>query len=97
MPRFVAASISITSTELPARTSTHDSHTPQGSGLGWSVAAAIQRHSENARDGRLADATMAAEDITMRNALLLDGIFQGTGHVFLPNHLRKTLRPVLAR
>jgi hypothetical protein len=40
---------------------------------------------------------MAAENITVRNPLLVDGVFQGTGHVFLPNHLRKTLRPVLAR
>ena len=100
MPRLVAASISITSTELPARTSTHDSHTPQGSGVGLSAlhrAAAIQGHGQNAGNGGFADAPVPAEDITMRNPLLIDGILEGTGHVFLPNHLRKTLRPVLAR
>ena len=60
-------------------------------------ATAIQRHGKNASNGCFANAAMAAEDITMRNPLLIDGILQGAGHVFLPNHLRKTLWPVLAR
>src|SRR5712672_163015 len=34
MPRFEAASISITSSELPEAISLHESHTPQGSGVG---------------------------------------------------------------
>ena len=34
MPRFVAASISITSTAFPARISVQDSQMPQGSGVG---------------------------------------------------------------
>ena len=34
MPRFEAASISMTSSEVPAAISLHESHTPQGSGVG---------------------------------------------------------------
>src|SRR6185437_3024401 len=34
MPRLVAASISMTSTEFPARISVQESHTPQGSATG---------------------------------------------------------------
>src|SRR5438046_413086 len=34
MPRFEAASISITSSEVPAAISLHESHSPQGFGVG---------------------------------------------------------------
>ena len=34
MPRFEAASISMTSSEVPAAISLHESHTQQGSGVG---------------------------------------------------------------
>ena len=58
---------------------------------------AIQRHGQNASDGCLADAAMAAENVAMRDASLLDGVLQGAGDVVLPNHLRKLLGPVFAR
>jgi hypothetical protein len=40
---------------------------------------------------------VAAEDVAMRNPLLLNGILQCAGYMFLPNHLRKALRAIFAR
>src|SRR5258708_4419158 len=59
--------------------------------------AAIQRHGQDARHSSLADPAMPAEDVTVGNTLLLDGILQGAGNVFLANHIAKALRTVLAR
>src|SRR5205085_6279265 len=59
-------------------------------------AAAIEGHSQDARDGRFPYPTVAAEDVSVRDALLLDGILQGAGDVFLPDHVGKSLRTVLA-
>src|SRR6478609_297866 len=61
------------------------------------MSAAIERHGQNASDGGLADAAVAAEDVAMRDPLLLNRIFQGAGDVFLTNHLGKTLRTVFTR
>src|SRR6476620_3347453 len=61
------------------------------------MSTAIQGHRQNAGDGRLADAAVTAEDVAMRDPLLLDRVFQGAGDVLLPNHLGKTLRTVFAR
>ncbi len=58
---------------------------------------AIQRHRQNARDGGLADAAMAAEDVAVRDASLLDGVLQGAGDVVLPDHLGEFLWTVFAR
>jgi hypothetical protein len=38
-----------------------------------------------------------AEDISMRDPLLLNGISQGPGYVVLANDVRKALRPVFSR
>src|SRR5258708_38246255 len=56
-----------------------------------------QRHGQNAGKRGLADPPMSAEDIAMGNPLLRDGIPQRSGHMLLPDHLGKTLRPVFAR
>ena len=70
---------------------------PQGSATGLSDRAAVQRHRQDARDRRLADAAMAAEDVAMGDALLRDGILQGAGDVFLADDVGEFLRPVFAR
>ena len=95
----MAASISITSTALPARISVQESHTPQGSATGLLSAAraAVQRHCQDAGDCRLADSAMAAEDIAVRDALLRDRILQGAGDMFLADDVGEFLRPVFAR
>jgi hypothetical protein len=59
--------------------------------------AAVQCHGENAGDGGFADPAMSAEYVAVRDALLLDGIFQGAGDMILSNHLREALRTVFAR
>ena len=59
--------------------------------------AAVQRHGQDARDRRLADAAMSAEDVAVRDALLRDGILQRAGDVFLADHVGEFLRPVFAR
>ena len=58
--------------------------------------AAVQRHGQNARDGGLADAAMPAEDVAVRDALLLDGVLQGAGDVVLPDNVSELLGPVFA-
>jgi hypothetical protein len=40
---------------------------------------------------------MSTENVPVRNALLLDGMFQGAGDVLLPDDIFKALRTVLAR
>ncbi len=59
--------------------------------------AAIQRHGQNARHRGLADPAMAAEDVAVRGAALLDGVFQSAGDVLLPDDLGKFLRAIFAR
>ena len=58
--------------------------------------AAIQRHGQDARDGGLADAAMAAENVAVGGASLLDGVLQGAGNVLLPDDLGEFLRTVFA-
>jgi hypothetical protein len=57
---------------------------------------AIQRHRQNARDGRLADAAMSAENVAVRDALLLDGVPERARDVVLPDDVSKLLRPVFS-
>src|SRR5216684_5911195 len=59
--------------------------------------AAVERHGQNAGNRGLADTPVTAEDIAVRDALLLNGVFQGAGHVLLPDHLGKPLRTVFSR
>ncbi len=58
---------------------------------------AIQRHGENAGDRRLADTTVSAEDVAVRDPSLLNGVLQGSGDVLLPDDVGEFLRPVFAR
>ena len=39
---------------------------------------------------------MSAEDVSVRDALLLDGVLQRAGDVFLPDDVGKLLRTILA-
>ena len=57
---------------------------------------AIQRHGQNARDGGFADAAVSAEDVAVRDTLLLDGVLQGAGDVVLPDDFGELLWPVFA-
>src|SRR5579864_2331713 len=70
---------------------------PAGFGNGMVGRAAVQRHGQNARHRSLADSPVAAKDVTMGNALLLDGVLQSASDVLLSDHFRKALRTVLAR
>ncbi len=58
---------------------------------------AIQRHRQNARDGRFANAAMSAEDVSVGNASLLDGVLQRARDVVLPDDVGEFLWPVFAR
>src|SRR5690348_169217 len=57
--------------------------------------AAVERHGQNARDGRLPYAAMAAEDVPMRDTLLGNCILQRARDVLLPDDIRKALRTIL--
>ena len=52
-----------------------------------SVEPAIQGHGQNASNRRFADAAMSAEDIAVRDALLLDGVLQRAGDMVLPDNV----------
>ena len=58
--------------------------------------AAIERHGQNAGDGGFADATMTAEDVAVRNAVLGQRIHQRTRHVILASHVGEALRTVFS-
>src|SRR5438309_2178667 len=96
MPRFVAASISITSTARPSRTSTHESHVPQGSATGFSAERQFSAIAD-ARDGRFADAAVSAKNVAVRDAALFQRVLERARDVRLPNHVGKALRAILAR
>ena len=58
---------------------------------------AAERLGQDARGRRLADATRADEEISMREPVLRDRVFEGARDVFLADDVVKNLRPVLAR
>ncbi len=58
--------------------------------------AAVERGGEDARDGGLADAAMAGEDVAVGDAVLGERVEQGAGDVVLPDDVREELRAVLA-
>src|SRR5579863_6357654 len=57
---------------------------------------AVQCHRQDARNRRFADSTMSAEDVSVGDPALLQRIPQGAGDVLLPDHVSKSLGPVLA-
>ena len=88
MPRLVAASISMTSTELPERISVQASQVPQGSAAGTTSA--------STRNGRLTDAAGAGEDVAVRDAVLRECVEQRAGDVVLPDDVGEERGAVLA-
>src|ERR1700724_769368 len=56
--------------------------------------AAVQRHGQDARHGRLANAAMSAEDVSVRRPALLDGVLQSSSNVLLADDVGELLRPV---
>ena len=99
MPRLVAASISMTSTALPARISVQLSHTRRArrwDGVRANRVAAVQGHGQDAGDGGFADAAMAAEDVAVRDAVLGERIHQGHGDVVLSDDVGEALGTVFA-
>ena len=95
MPRFDAASISITSTDDPEAISTQLEQTPQGVGVG--PFSQFRQRGQNARDGSLlAGAALARKNIAMRDPVLRDRVLNGGFDVFLADELAERLRPVLA-
>src|ERR1017187_7826853 len=58
---------------------------PARLGYGMVLRLAVQRHRQNTRDGRLADAAMAARDVAVGNASLRNGVLQRAGDVSLPD------------
>ena len=62
----------------------------------WSVRA-VQAFGENSGDGGFSGSAWATENVGVRDPTAADGIGQGLGHMFLPDHIGKKLRPVLSR
>ena len=56
---------------------------------------AVQRTRQNARDRRLPNPPVPAEDIPMRNPVLRQRIHQRDRHMVLPRNIRKPLWPIL--
>ncbi len=56
--------------------------------------AAVQRHGQDARHGRLANSAMSAEDVAMSRSALFDGVLQSAGNVLLADDVGELLRPV---
>ena len=94
MPRLEAASISMTSTVPPAVISLQLAQSPHGEAVG--PFDAVQAARQNAGDGGFPGAALAGKDVSMRDAVLRDGIFQGGLDVFLVDHILKSLGPILS-
>src|SRR5208282_216345 len=60
------------------------------------AAAAIEAFSKDAGDGSLARAARPAEQVSVGDPLLLDGVGQRLRDVFLPHDILETLRAILA-
>ena len=58
--------------------------------------AAVKRHGEDAGNGGLADAAMAAEDVAVGDAVLGERVHQGHGDVILANDIGEALRTIFA-
>ena len=94
MPRFDAASISSTSSELPAVISRQESHVPSGSSC--RTLHAIERIGEDARGSGLADSPDAGKNVGVGYAVGLDGIRQRLRHVLLPDNFAECLWAILS-
>ena len=89
MPRLEAASISITSSELPSAMATQLAAGAAGRGVGRDRAAgradAVERLGQDAGGGGLAGAARAGEEVGVGDAVGLDGVAQRAGDVLLPD------------
>jgi hypothetical protein len=95
MPRFDAASISMTSTEPPAAISRQLAQTPQG--LIGGAFFAVEAAGDDARGGGLAGAALAGKNVAVGDAVLRDGIAQRGLDVLLVQHIVERLRTVFSR
>ena len=100
MPRLVAASISMTSTALPARTSVQDSQVSQGSTVGRAAEPMGLRQLRAMARMRamvvLPIPRWPAEDVTVGDAVLQERVAEGDGDVVLSDDVGETLGAVLA-
>ena len=94
MPRCDAASISITSSEVPSVIATHAWQVL--SGVGRRPVRAVERLREDPRERRLAGAARAGEQVRLAHLALLDRVRERPHDRFLADHLLEGLRPVLA-
>ena len=94
MPRLLAPSISSTSRERPSAISLA-SRIVFGK-IDLRTARAVQAFGENSREGRLARAARADEQISVGDPVLLDGVGQGLGDMFLADDIRKPLRAIFS-
>ena len=58
--------------------------------------AAVESHRQDAGHRGLADSAMSAEDVPVRNALLLNGVLERPGDVLLADDVGKFLRAIFA-
>ena len=92
MPRLEAASISITSGELPA--ADLEATGAHAAGRGGRALDAVQAARQNAGNSGLPGAALAGKNVAVRDALLRDGVFERGADVLLADQLGKRLRPV---
>ena len=90
MPRWLAASISITSMAVASWMLRHDSQTRQGVTVG-PCSQLIDLARILAMRG-LAGAARAGEQVCVRDAVKLDGVSERLHDVRLPDHLAEVLR-----
>ena len=94
MPRCDAASISITSSDVPAAIATHAWQVP--SGVARRPVLAVDRLREDARERGLAGAARPGEEVGLAHLALLDRIRERPHDRFLADHLLEGLGAVLA-
>ena len=94
MPRFEAASSSITSSERASWIAMQRSQVP--SGVGGRPVLAVQRLGEDLGERGLAGAARAGEQVGMRDAILLDRGLQGAHDMFLAHDVGERAWAVLA-
>ena len=94
MPRCEAASISITSSEVPFEIATQAWQVLSGVGVG--PVRAVDRLGEDARERRLAGAARAGEEVGLPHLVRLDRVRERPHDRLLPDDLAEGLRAVLA-
>src|SRR5260370_3655621 len=93
MPRFDAASISITSSEVPAAISAGVALPAR---LRRRPLHAIQRFRQDSRRRRLSHAPRSRKNVRVRHAVILDRVSKRLGYVLLADEIVKRLLAPLA-